>query len=326
MTLQSQTNDNGKKPFKTLCGGQALIEGIMMRGPKKQAIVVRKPDGDLVVQEKELKLIKEKFPLLGLPFVRGPVTFLSAQIDGMKALMFSAEFFPEEEEEPPSKWELWLESKLGSQGMATFFAYLAGFLGLVLSITLFFVLPTFFGSFTRLFTEDQLTRNIAESTIKMIIFVGYLYLCSKMPDVRRTFQYHGAEHKTIFCYEQGLPLTLDNVRKQPCHHPRCGTSFLFFVIFISILVSAVVFHFYPVHNMLLRLGANLCMLPLVTSLSYECNRLMGRYDQHPICRFFMTPGLWMQNFTTFEPEDDMIEVGIKALSLVLPESKGEDAW
>lgn len=321
-----QRKKTGQKPFKTLCGGQALIEGIMMRGPKKQAIVVRKPDGTLEIQEKELQLIKEKYPLLALPFLRGPITFLDAQISGMKALMFSAEFFPEDQEEEASKFEIWLEKKLGTQGMASFFAYVAGFLGLLLSIGLFFVLPTFFGSFTRLFSDDQLLRNLAESTIKMVIFVGYLYLCSKMPDVRRTFQYHGAEHKTIFCYEEGLPLTLENVRKQPCHHPRCGTSFLFFVIFISILVSAVVFHFFPVHNLFLRLGANIFMLPLVASLSYECNRLMGRYDQNPICRFFMKPGLWMQNFTTFEPEDDMIEVGITALSLVLPDTKGADAW
>ncbi|MFI3253190.1 MAG: DUF1385 domain-containing protein [Eubacteriales bacterium] len=315
-----------KKEFKTLCGGQALIEGIMMRGPKKQAIVVRKPDGTLSVQEKELKLIKDKFPLLGLPFLRGAVTFLDAQFSGIAALMYSAEFMPEEEEIQPSKWEIWLEQKLGSQGLTKLVTYFAVFLSFCLSMGLFFVLPTFLGSITLQFTESQLVRNIAESTIKVIIFIAYLAFCSKMPDIRRTFQYHGAEHKTIFCYEKGLPLTLENVKEQPCHHPRCGTSFLFFVIFISILISAVVYHFYPVHQLLFRLGANICMLPFVVGISYECNRFLGRHDKNPFCRFFMTPGLWLQNFTTYEPEDGMIEVGIHALKLVLPEKEGEDSW
>ncbi len=315
-----------QKPFKTLCGGQALIEGIMMRGPTRQAIVVRKPDGDFAIQEKELKLVKDKNPLFGLPLIRGPITFLDAQFSGMAALMFSAEFFPEDEEIEPSKFEQHLEEKLGSKGLSTFIVVFSCLLGLILSIGLFFVLPTFLGSVTRLFTESQLARNLAESTIKMAIFMGYLMLCSKMPDIRRTFQYHGAEHKTIFCYEQGLPLTLENVKAQRCHHPRCGTSFLFFVVFISIVVSAVVYHYYPVHQLHLRMLANLAMLPVVVSISYEFNRYMGRHDQNPLCRFLMAPGLWMQNFTTFEPEDDMIEVGIKALQLVLPETKGADAW
>lgn len=315
-----------QKPFKTLCGGQALIEGIMMRGPKKQAIVVRKPDGDFAIQEKTLKLTKDKNPLFGLPFVRGPITFLDAQFNGMSALMYSAEFFPEDEEETPSKFELWLEEKLGSKGLTTLVTYVAAFLGLCLSIGLFFILPTFLGSVTRLYTDSQLVRNLVESAIKMIIFTAYLMFCSTLPDIRRTFQYHGAEHKTIFCYEAGLPLTVENVKAQPTHHPRCGTSFLFFVVFISILISAVVFHYYPVHQLHLRMLANLAMLPLVVSLSYECNRFLGRHDKNPLCRFFMAPGLWMQNFTTFEPDDSMIEVGIKALELVIPEEKGADSW
>ncbi len=315
-----------KKPFKTLCGGQALIEGIMMRGTKKQAIVVRKPDGELEIQVKDLKLIKERCPLFGLPLIRGPITFLDAQFCGITALMFSAEFFPEDEEVPQSKWEIWLEQKLGNRALTSCFTFLAIFLSFLLSFGLFFFLPTFLGSATLLISQSQLLRNVTESAIKLVIFVCYLALMSKMPDIRRTFQYHGAEHKTIFCYEEGLPLTIENVRKQPRHHPRCGTSFLFFVIFISILVSAVVFHFYPVHNLFLRLVANLCMLPFTVALSYECNRFFGRHDKNPLCRFFMTPGLWLQNLTTYGPDDDMIEVGIKALELVLPQIEGEDQW
>lgn len=315
-----------EQSFKTVCGGQALIEGILMRGPTRQAIVVRKPDGELEIKEKELKLVKERNPLWGVPFIRGPVNFIDAMIAGMGALMFSAEFYPEDEEEQASKFEVWLENKLGSAGFASFIIYFSVFLGTCLSVGLFIVLPTLLGSVTTLFTEAQLPRNLAESFFKMVIFFGYLVFCSKLSDIRRTFQYHGAEHKTIFCYEAGLPLTVENVRKQPCHHPRCGTSFLFFVVFISILVSAVVFYFYPVHHALLRLGANLCMLPFVVSLSYECNRFMGRHDDHWLCQILMKPGLYMQNFTTFEPDDDMIEVGIRALELVIPQEQGADAW
>lgn len=313
------------KKIKTICGGQALIEGILMRGPSKQAIVIRKPDGDLEIQEKPIKLVKERCKLWGVPFLRGPVTFIDAMISGMRALMFSAEFFPEEEEVEPSKFETWIEEKYGSKGLTTFITYTAVLLGLGLSITLFFIIPTLLGSLTTLVSSSELLRNLTESAVKLIIFLGYLFLCSRMKDIQRVFQYHGAEHKAIFCYEEGLPLTLENVRKQPRHHPRCGTSFLFFVIFISILISTLVYSFYPVSHALWRLLANLAMLPLVVSLSYEFNRFMGRQD-NKLCKVLMAPGLWLQNFTTFEPEDDMIEVGIRALELVLPEEEGADRW
>lgn len=313
------------KKFKTTCGGQALIEGIMMRGPTKQAVVVRKPDGDLEIQEKPIKLTKDRNKLWGVPLIRGPVNFLDAMICGMTALMFSAEFYPEDEEEELTKFELWLEKKYGAKGLSAFVTYLAVFLGLGLSITLFFVIPTLLGSLTTYFTDSQLVRNLAESAIKMVIFMGYLMLCSKLKDIQRVFQYHGAEHKAIFCYEEGLPLTVENVRKQPRHHPRCGTSFMFFVIFISIIISTAVFSVYPVNHPLWRLLANLAMLPLVVAISYEFNRFMGRHD-NALCRLLIAPGLWLQNFTTFEPDDSMIEVGITALKLVLPEEEGADAW
>ena len=277
-----------------MCGGQALIEGIMMRGPKKQAIVVRQPDGQLAIRESELKLIKDKYPLLGLPLVRGVVTFLASMVEGVKALMYSAEFYPE-------------------------------VLGIAMSIGLFFLLPTLLGTGVTLVTDSMVARNVAESVLKIVIFVGYLALCSRMKDIHRVFQYHGAEHKTIFCYEAGLPLTVENVRKQPRHHPRCGTSFLFVVIFISILVSSVVFSIWPITHVVWRFLAHLAMLPLIVGISYEFNRWAGRHDG-PITRILVAPGLWLQNFTTFEPDDSMIEVGIKALELVLPENQGEDAW
>lgn len=242
--------------------------------------------------------------------------------------MFSAEFYPEDEEaepEEPSKFELWLEKRLGSEKMASLVVTLAVILGIGMSIGLFFLLPTLLGTAVTVVTDSMLVRNVAESLLKLAIFVGYLALCSRMKDIHRVFEYHGAEHKTIFCYEAGLPLTVENVRKQPRHHPRCGTSFLFMVIAISIIVSTIVFAIWPVHHPLLRFLAHLLMLPVIVGVSYEFNRWAGRHDG-PITKLLTAPGLWLQNFTTFEPDDSMIEVGIKALELVLPEVKGEDAW
>ena len=327
--MQTRKNDSGcrtGKGFKTMCGGQALIEGIMMRGPKKQAVVVRKPDGELEIQEKELKFIKDRHPVLGWPLIRGVVNFCDSMYNGVTALMFSAQFAADgEEEEEPSKLEAWLENRLGSDKAAAFFTTLAVVLGVGMSIGLFFLLPTLLGTAVTLIDDSMLLRNLAESLLKIAIFVAYLALCSRMGEMRRVFSYHGAEHKTIFCYEAGLPLTVENVRKQPRHHPRCGTSFLFMVIAISILVSTVVFAIWPVSNPILRFLAHLIMLPLIVGISYEFNRWAGRHDG-PVTRILTAPGLWLQNFTTFEPDDSMMEVGIKALELVLPEVKGEDAW
>lgn len=327
MTTQRQEQTQAcSKGFKTMCGGQALIEGIMMRGPKKQAVVVRRPDGELEIQEKDLKFIKDRYPILGWPLIRGVVNFCDAMYNGVTALMFSAEFFPEDEEaEEPSKFDQWLEKRLGSDKAASVITTLAVVLGIAMSIGLFFLLPTLLGTAVTLVTPSMLARNLAESILKLFIFVGYLALCSQLGEMKRVFSYHGAEHKTIFCYEAGLPLTVENVRKQPRHHPRCGTSFLFMVIAISILVSTAVFAIWPVHNVFLRFLAHLAMLPLIVGVSYEFNRWAGRHDG-PITKILVAPGLWLQNFTTFEPDDSMIEVGIKALELVLPEKRGEDAW
>ena len=313
--------------FKTMCGGQALIEGIMMRGPKKQAVVVRKSDGELAVQEKELKFIKDKYPILGWPLIRGVVNFADSMYNGVTALMYSAEFYPEdgEEEEEPSKFEVWLNDRLGSEKFTALITTVAVILGVGMSIGLFFLLPTLLGTAIRVLTPSMLARNLAESVLKVLIFVAYLAICSRIGEMKRVFSYHGAEHKTIFCYEAGLPLTVENVRKQPRHHPRCGTSFLFMVIAVSILVSTVVFAIWPVQNAFLRFLAHLAMLPLIVGISYEFNRWAGRHDG-PVTKILTAPGLWLQNFTTFEPDDSMIEVGVKALELVLPEVKGEDAW
>ena len=316
-------------PFKTMIGGQALIEGIMMMGPEKRAIVVRKPDGELEEKVDDRVLIKDKHPILGLPFIRGIFNFGSSLANGVKALMYSASFFPEdeEEEEEPSRFELWLEERLGSEKAAGFFVTLAVILGVAFSVGLFILLPTALVGAGGVLAGGMpmWLRNLLEGVVRVVIFMGYLILCSRMKDIRRVFSYHGAEHKTIFCYEKGLPLTVENVRAQPRHHPRCGTSFLFVVIVVAILVSSVVFSFIEVTNTFARMGLHLLMLPVVVGITYEINRFVGAHD-NLLCRAVRAPGLWMQNFTTFEPDDSMIEVGIRALTLVLPSVKGKDAW
>ena len=199
-------------------------------------------------------------------------------------------------------------------------------LGILFSVALFILLPTALaGGVAYFFPLPMWGRNLLEGVVRIVIFLGYLMLCSRMKEIRRVFSYHGAEHKTIFCYERGLPLTVENVRAQPKHHPRCGTSFLFVVIIISILLSSVLFAFIHVTNTFARMGLHILLLPVIVAITYELNRLVGRYD-NPVTRFVTAPGLWLQNWTTFEPDDSMIEVGIRAFELVCPTEKGKDQW
>ena len=315
--------------FRTSIGGQALIEGILMRGPEKQAIVVRDKDGQLVEKVEELKLIKDRYPILGVPLIRGTVNFLAAMVSGVKALMYSADFYPDEEVSQPSKFEQWLEAHLSSEKLEKAIVAFAVLLGVGLSIFLFLVLPTLLtGGILHFFPGFPLWgRNVVEGLLKIVIFLAYLILCSKQKDIYRVFQYHGAEHKTIFCYEAGLPLTVENVRIQPRHHPRCGTSLLFVVIFVSILVSSVVFGIWPITNAWLRTLVHLILLPLVVGITYEFNRWVGRHVQDSgLAKLLTAPGMWMQNFTTNEPDDSMIECAIRSLELVLPSEKGKDTW
>ena len=310
--------------FRTSIGGQALIEGILMRGPGKQAIVVRSPEG-LVEKVEELTLVRDKYPILGLPVIRGAVTFVDSMVKGVKALMFSADYFPDEDLGEPSKFDRWLEKKFGSEKMQKFITALAVVLSLGLTILLFFLLPTFLAGLIDPFIESVTVHNLVESVIKLVIFFLYLLLCSKQKDIYRVFQYHGAEHKTIFCYEAGLPLTVENCRIQPRHHPRCGTSFLFVVVVVSILVSSIVFSFVDWRNIWVRMGMHLLLLIPIIGVTYEFNRYVGGHD-NCVTRALAKPGLWLQNFTTNEPDDSMLEVAIRALELVIPEEKGKDAW
>jgi uncharacterized protein YqhQ len=315
--------------FRTMIGGQAIIEGILMRGPQKQAIVVRKPDGELEIKEEELKLVKDRHPVLGLPLIRGSVNFFDSMVKGVNALMWSAEFYPEDEQnaspEEQAGFSAWLERKLGSEKAEKAVVTLAAILGIFFSVGLFILLPTFLADLVNPWVSSYALRNLIQGAIRVAIFLGYLILTSRMKDIKRVFSYHGAEHKTIFCYEKGLELTVENVRAQPRHHPRCGTSFLFVVIVISILVFSLAFYFWTPPNILVRMLCQIALLPLVVGISYEINRYVGRHD-NPVTRVLTAPGLWLQNFTTNEPDDAMILVGIAALSLVLPRQKGADAW
>ena len=313
--------------FRTSIGGQALIEGILMRGPERQAIVVRDQEGNLVEKVEELRLIKDRYPILGVPLIRGTVNFLDSMVKGVKALMYSADFYPEEEAAQPSKLDLWLEKHLSSKKLESAVVTLAVVRGVGLSVFLFMVLPTFLtGGILHFFPGFPMWgRNVVEGLLKIAIFLLYLIVCSRQKDIYRVFQYHGAEHKTIFCYEAGLPLTVENVRSQPRHHPRCGTSFLFVVIFVSILFSSVVFGVWPITSVWLRTLAHLVLLPLVVGVTYEFNRWVGRHD-NAVARVLTAPGMWLQNFTTNEPDDGMIQCAIRSLELVLPNEQGKDQW
>ena len=308
--------------FRTSIGGQALIEGILMRGPEKQAIVVRSPEG-LVTRVEELTLVKDKYPILGWPIIRGAVTFLDSMVRGVKALMFSADYYPDDENTQPSKLDQWLEAHIPAEKLQSVLVWVSVLLSLGLTLLLFMLLPTFIAGLFH--ARHAAVHNLIEGAVKIVIFLGYLILCSRQKDVRRVFCYHGAEHKTIFCYEAGLPLTVENARIQPRHHPRCGTSFLFVVIVVSILFSSVAFTYVEWQNLWVRIGMHLLLLVPVVGLTYEFNRFVGRHD-NAFTRALSAPGMWLQNFTTFEPDDSMLEVAIEALTLVLPEEKGKDKW
>ena len=308
--------------FRTSIGGQALIEGILMRGPEKQAIVVRSPEG-LVTRVEELTLVKDKYPILGWPIIRGAVTFLDSMVRGVKALMFSADYYPDDENTQPSKLDQWLEAHIPAEKLQSVLVWVSVLLSLGLTLLLFMLLPTFVAGLFH--AKSAAVHNIIEGVVKVAIFLGYLILCSKQKDVHRVFCYHGAEHKTIFCYEAGLPLTVENVRPQPKHHPRCGTSFLFVVIIVSILVSSLVFPYINWQNIWVRIGVKLLLLLPVVGVTYEFNRFVGAHD-NAVTRILSAPGMWMQNFTTNEPDDSMIEVAIEAMKLVIPAEKGKDQW
>ena len=327
---------NSCEQFKTMIGGQALLEGIMMRGPEKDAIVCRTKEG-LSIEVTDRKLPKEGSPLKW-PLIRGVVNFFDAQFTGVRAIMKSADLNPEEEDtEEPSKLDRWLEKKMENEKFQKLLISCTVAVSLLMTVGIFFLLPMIVGELFTGVIESQLVIHLIEGLVRMGIFLAYMVLVSRMKEMKRVFAYHGAEHKTIRCYEARLPLTVENVRQQTRLHPRCGTSFLLVVMILSILVFSVaisvLLEVFPALEALegtfrfrlLKIAVKLLLLPLLVSIAYEINRFVGRHD-NAFTRILTAPGLWMQNFTTNEPDDSMIEVAITAVNAVLPEKEGADQW
>lgn len=302
-------------------GGQAVMEGVMMKSPTGIAMAVRKPDGTIATQYKPEKSRAQKGTFYGLPVVRGVVAFVESLSIGMGTLTESAKLAGEEIDEEPSKFERWLAAKLGKSVESVIIGF-AVVIAVCLAVGLFFVLPTLLSSLILGGSEvASVWKSLTEGLVRLLIFLGYIVLCSRVKDVRRVFMYHGAEHKTIACYEAGLPLTVENIRKQSRFHPRCGTSFMILVIIISIFLYAVL----PWTSTGLRIVYKLCMFPLLVGVCYEILKWAGR-SHSVLSRIVSQPGLWMQRLTTFEPDDSMIEVAIAAVTPVLPENQEEARW
>lgn len=319
---------NSKKAHKTSVGGQALIEGVMMQGPKGMATAVRTPEKDIKVEYHKVKHIRDKVKILGFPVIRGVVNFVESMITGYKTLMYSAEVSGMEEysEEDLNKFEKWLNNKLGDKLMGVITG-VASVLGVCLAFLLFMYFPVLFFSKVNEWCSNALTdyQGLIEGVLKIIIFVIYLVIVSRMNDIKRTFMYHGAEHKSITCYELGQELTVENVRKCSRFHPRCGTSFIFVILIFSIIVYTVVSKLFPqiAENRVLWTLLKLVFLPLIMGIGYEFIRYAGRHD-NLFVKIVSAPGLWMQRLTTKEPDDDMIEVGIEALKAVITDDPKDD--
>ena len=314
-----------KKIHKTSIGGQAVIEGVMMKGPKEMAIAVRKPDNEIIIEKKPVSEKMQKSKILKLPIIRGCVGFFDSMVTGVKALMFSAQFFDlEGEEEPESKFDQWLEKKFGDK-IKDIVIYVSVVLSLILSIGLFFMLPNFITELIAKLTGisvDGTPRTLIEGGVRMLIFLGYILLVSQMKDIKRVFMYHGAEHKTIATYEHGLELTVENARKGCRLHPRCGTSFLIFVMIISVIVFMII----PAGlAWWQRALFKILLLPVVAGLSYEVIKFAGRHENR-FTKLISMPGMWLQYITTREPDDSQLEVAIESLKAVLTDNKEDDKW
>lgn len=316
-----QTYDKAPKHITSI-GGQAVIEGVMMRGPKEIATAVRKSDGSIVIDKKPVYSVITKYKLNKIPIVRGVVSFFESMITGMKCLMYSADQMDIEEDEgyKPSKFEQLLEDKLGDK-IKDIAIYFSVVVALIFSVGLFMLLPNALATVVKNFTESHVILNISEGVIRMLIFLGYLLLVSRMKDIKRVFEYHGAEHKTIATYESGAELTVENARGHSRLHPRCGTSFLLFVMVVSIIIFSLLRWGSMWQNMLYRL----LLLPVVAGLSYEMIKIAGR-SKNRFVALLIQPGLWLQKITTREPDDSQLEVAIASLKAVLTDNKEDDKW
>jgi len=293
-------------------GGQAVIEGVMMKGAEDIAIAVRKPDGEIVVKKEKLKSNRKK--ISKMPIIRGIFTFVDSLVLGVNALLYSAEFVDVEEEEKkkPSKLDEFLEKNI---------IWISVVISVVFSVGLFILLPTVLVGVFKAYTSNTLILNGIEGIVRIAIFLGYILAISGMKDIKRVFEYHGAEHKSIFCYEHGEELTVENVRKYGRLHPRCGTSFLFIVMIVSILL----FSLFSWSGLLMRLVIRILLIPIVAGISYEIIKWAGKSESKLSC-IVSAPGMWLQKLTTREPDDKQIEVAVEALKNVLVPDPEADNW
>lgn len=314
--------DEIRKKHMTSIGGQAVIEGVMMRGPKNSAIAVRLPDGTINIKKDDIKPVVNRSKILRLPIIRGCIAFFDSMVTGVKALMYSAEFFDieEEEESEPSKFEQWLDRKFGDK-LKTVIIYFSVFISLLFSIGVFMLLPTVLVGFVKDHIGGQVLPTLLEGVIRIAIFLGYIALVANMKDIKRVFEYHGAEHRTIHCYESGKELTVENAQACSRLHPRCGTNFLLIVMIVSIIL----FSFISWNNPFTRLFFRLLLLPVVAGISYEIIKLAGRYE-NVVTKIISFPGMMLQKLTTRPPHDDQVEVAIASLKAVLTDNPDDDKW
>ena len=315
---------------KTSIGGQALIEGIMMRGPKKTVMAIRKKDGSIDLVPREIKSIKDKCKLFNLPIIRGVVGFVESMMVGYKAMMDSAELSGYLDEELSEEQN----SEEGSEKKENTFlvkcvTIISTVLAVILSIGLFIYLPSFIFKIVNHLLSNAISswQAVFEGILKILIFVGYMAAVSQMKEIKRVYRYHGAEHKTIFCYEAGLPLTVENVKIQSRFHPRCGTSFMILMLIVSIAVTLMLDLIVPwLKGVLwLRTIIKLLLVPLICGIGYELIKICGRYD-NIATRIIAYPGLLLQKLTVYEPDESMIEIAIAAMNEVIPENEEEDKW
>lgn len=304
----------------TTIGGQALMEGIMMVGPKRTTAAFCSESGSISTEDIAVSRMTKKYPILGKPFIRGIFAMIDTFRLGYKALSLSADKITEDVgEEELTGLDKWLEEHLGDK-LTGIIMTIGTVLGLGLAIVLFFMLPTFLFNLLQKAVPGDIAgwRSVFEGALRIGIFLAYILLVSRMKEIKRTFQYHGAEHKTIFCYEADLPLTVENVRKQDRFHPRCGTSFMALMLLLGIVVG----FFIPFSNPVLRTAVKLLCIPVIVNIGYEVQKACARHD-NALCHIITAPGLWMQRITVKEPDDKMIEAAIAAMEAVIPEN-GED--
>lgn len=298
-------------------GGQAVIEGVMMRNDERYATAVRKPDKEIELDRRSYKSMIKRYKILNLPIIRGGIIFLESMVMGMKILTFSADFFEvEEAEKEPSKFDLFLEKKFGNK-MNDIIIFISILLALALSIGLFFILPATISQLLGPILPEGRWMNLLDGLIRLVILLVYILGISKLKDIQRVFEYHGAEHKTINCYESGDEVTVENVMKHTRFHKRCGTNFIFIVIAVSIIILTII----DVRTYWLRIGVRLLTLPLIAGISYELLKIFGKFD-NGFVSVFAAPGMALQRITTSEPSEDQVECAVTSFLAVL----NDEGW